>query len=374
MGYIGRCLHVASPTHTVIAPGGETNWARTDYYYNESWQCLEERAETVAGETTPADEDHVKVQYVWDLRYIDAPVLRWRDTGGDPDLDETLYYCNDANMNVTALVEPDGDVAERVVYDPYGKPKFYDGSWQNESYNSAYASEILYCGYRYDTETGLYHVRHRTYHPTLGRWLQRDPIGYAAGMDLYTYVRDRPTRLRDPFGTFDEGFNANGQHRGHGDFIGHADFNYNAEDTDYLTHPHVGGAPSPEDHHFRDMEDVEADMERAVSECDPGLFQREAHNGQDWFSHRKGLGYPDRTPQGSRVSNARKAQIAHAWWKHAPDDTSQRGPRALWGEAQGWTRGWLNRWYQNCCRYRGKWTRKDRVPGGPVCCDGVVLV
>jgi hypothetical protein len=26
-----------------------------------------------------------------------------RRAGGDPDLDETLYYCNDANMNVTAL-------------------------------------------------------------------------------------------------------------------------------------------------------------------------------------------------------------------------------------------------------------------------------
>jgi hypothetical protein len=26
-----------------------------------------------------------------------------RRIGGDPDLDETLYYCNDANMNVTAL-------------------------------------------------------------------------------------------------------------------------------------------------------------------------------------------------------------------------------------------------------------------------------
>jgi len=31
-----------------------------------------------------------------------APVLRWRDTGGGPDLDETLYYCNDANMNLAA--------------------------------------------------------------------------------------------------------------------------------------------------------------------------------------------------------------------------------------------------------------------------------
>jgi len=31
------------------------------------------------------------------------------------------YYTNDANFNVTALVGTDGDVAERVAYDPYGK-------------------------------------------------------------------------------------------------------------------------------------------------------------------------------------------------------------------------------------------------------------
>ncbi|MBE3070926.1 MAG: hypothetical protein IMZ66_11890 [Planctomycetes bacterium] len=67
---------------------GETvAYDRTDYYYAESWQCLEERTSEFAaldgagGARTTAAAD-VKVQYVWDLRYIDAPVLRWRDTGG----------------------------------------------------------------------------------------------------------------------------------------------------------------------------------------------------------------------------------------------------------------------------------------------------
>jgi len=194
-----------------LIPSGESNWARTDYYYNESWQCLEERAETVAGETIPADEDHVKVQYVWDLRYIDAPVLRWRDTGGDPDLDETLYYCQDANMNVTALVEPDGDVAERYVYDPYGSLVHdangnllvHSADWSSTvTWPNSRKNEILFGGYRLDPETALYHVRHRMYHPTLGRWLQRDPIGYADGMGLYEYVGGCTTTETDPLGTY----------------------------------------------------------------------------------------------------------------------------------------------------------------------------
>jgi len=36
-----------------------------------------------------------------------------------------------------------------------------------------YGNPILFAGYFHDNETGLYHVRHRMYSPTLQRWLQR---------------------------------------------------------------------------------------------------------------------------------------------------------------------------------------------------------
>jgi len=62
------------------------------------------------------------------------------------------------------------------------------------------ANEILFCGYRFDPETSLYHVRHRMYHPTLGRWLQRDPLGYVDGMSLYEYCGTDPLFGRDPLG------------------------------------------------------------------------------------------------------------------------------------------------------------------------------
>jgi hypothetical protein len=39
-----------------------------------------------------------------------------------------------------------------------------------------------------------------TYHPTLGRWMQRDPIGYADSMHLYEYVSTSPVAARDPYG------------------------------------------------------------------------------------------------------------------------------------------------------------------------------
>jgi hypothetical protein len=55
-------------------------------------------------------------------------VCRFRDTDSDGTLDETLYYCQDANMNVTALVAAsDGAVVERYMYDPYGKASVRHG-------------------------------------------------------------------------------------------------------------------------------------------------------------------------------------------------------------------------------------------------------
>jgi len=172
-----------------------------DYYYS-GYQVVEVRK---GGDADPLE------QYVWDGRYVHSPVLRWRDANTDGDLDDegdsVLYYTNDANFNMTALVAADGDVAERVVYDPYGKPTFLKADWTLQEASghadgtaSAYANEILFTGHRRDAETGLYVTLHRTYHPTLGRWLQRDRIGYADGMGLYQYARSRPACATDPSG------------------------------------------------------------------------------------------------------------------------------------------------------------------------------
>jgi len=97
-------------------------------------------------------------------------------------------------------VDTSGTVLERVVYDPYGNPTFYDGSWTTPAATSSYENVVLYCGYHLDPETGLYLVRRRVYHPTLGRWVQRDPAGYVDGPNMAEYVGNAPTRGLDPSG------------------------------------------------------------------------------------------------------------------------------------------------------------------------------
>ena len=68
------------------------------------------------------------------------------------------------------------------------------------SSNTSCANEIIYCGYRLDPESQLYYVRNRTYNPVLGRWIQRDPIGYNGGINLYGYVESGPASYNDPAG------------------------------------------------------------------------------------------------------------------------------------------------------------------------------
>jgi RHS repeat-associated protein len=154
----------------------------TSLYYSAAWQVLEEQS----GGSTQA-------QYVWSPVYVDA--LIERDRGS-----ERFYVQQDANYNVTAIVDPSGNVQERYVYDPYGQPTILTPTWGSRS-GSSFAWVYLHQGGRYDATTGLYNFRNRDYSPTLGRWMQVDPLGFAtADSDLYRYAGDTPGNLLDPLG------------------------------------------------------------------------------------------------------------------------------------------------------------------------------
>ena len=146
------------------------------FYYTPGWRCIEERLGTTPDTAAP------ERQFVWGNRYIDDLVCRDRSVTGT--LDERLYATQDANWNVVALIDTTGTVQERYAYAAYGMATVLDSGFVSRT-SSSYQWETTYCGYRWDANTGLLAVRNRFYHPLLGRWINRDPIGYADGMSLY---------------------------------------------------------------------------------------------------------------------------------------------------------------------------------------------
>jgi len=132
-------------------------------------------------------------QYVWSPVYIDALVER--DTPS-----QRMYAEQDVNFNVTALVDTTGTVQERYIYDPFGAVTILAASWTTRG-SSNYGWVYLYQDTRLDTATGLYGRRERDYSPTIGRWVENDPLGFGGGdTNLYGYVGNDPTTFNDPTG------------------------------------------------------------------------------------------------------------------------------------------------------------------------------
>ncbi len=82
-------------------------------------------------------------------------------------------------------------MAKSYSYDAYGTIVDQTGTVEQP---------YTYTGREFDSESGLMYYRARYYDPRTGRFLQKDPIGFIGGINLYEYVKSQPTKRNDPFG------------------------------------------------------------------------------------------------------------------------------------------------------------------------------
>jgi len=106
------------------------------------------------------------------------------------DSNNVYYYHFDGLGSVAALSDSTGCIVEQYSYDVFGEPN------RVSDVNNPY----LFTGRRLDPETSNYYYRARYYEPSIGRFLQTDPIGYYGGLNLYTYCGNNAVNWLDPLG------------------------------------------------------------------------------------------------------------------------------------------------------------------------------
>jgi RHS repeat-associated protein len=183
------------------SPGDPDGLDTYEHLFLSGQQVVETRQ---GSGTTPAQAESLQPKYqnIWSPRYIDALILRDENTDSDGACDDgRVYALADANFNVTALVDTNGDVVERYLYSPYGEVTILDPDFTADADGASdYANTTLYTGREYDPQTGLMYYRARYYHPHLGRFVSRDPL--TVDPNLYRYCGDNPVIYVDPLGLY----------------------------------------------------------------------------------------------------------------------------------------------------------------------------
>ena len=90
-----------------------------------------------------------------------------------------------------AVTDQSGTLVWRGFYDAYGREMSVVGD---------VIVPQRFMGQYKDEETGMYYNYHRYYDPSIGRYIQRDPLGFISGQNEYLYANANSQSYVDPQG------------------------------------------------------------------------------------------------------------------------------------------------------------------------------
>lgn len=106
---------------------------------------------------------------------------------------QSYFYHADGLGSVLALTDSAKGIVQRHTYDTFGM--------LTSVLDSEFGNAYTYTAREWDRELGLYYYRARYYDPMEGRFISKDPIGFAGSdVNLYGYVWNNPVFWRDPRG------------------------------------------------------------------------------------------------------------------------------------------------------------------------------
>jgi RHS repeat-associated protein len=142
-------------------------------------------------------------RYVWDGTGIveerdarDNSLLKRFSGAGEEVFDAAgnsakYFYATDHLGSVREVTDASGALTAAYDYDPYGRGKQTLGTFR---------ATFGYASYFRHGASKLWLTVFRAYDPNQGRWLSRDPLGEAGGLNLYGYVGNDPVNATDPLG------------------------------------------------------------------------------------------------------------------------------------------------------------------------------